>query len=355
MTPPNSRTDRLRICQMVASAGGVGGLEKHVLELTRELAGRHDVSVVADPAYREMFSKIATFFPCDFSRSRLDPRVLWEVGTILRGIKADLIHAHANKAAGIISMLRPLLSGKKVATIHGLKRRTAMFRGFDKVIAVSRAVAERLSPGTPCQVIYNGLHRDAIKPTQSRAEVRASLNIPKDRQVIVTAGRLVPVKGFDVLLQAMPDIEADLLIAGDGPDHDQLTKLIETRGLSNRVRLLGFRSDVPNLLQAADVAVISSRREGFPYFLLEALHSERILVSTRVPGAVELLSERYLCDVEDPQALGRTLQNALSHFEQSQHDFRPLWQRAAQELTFDAMVKQIEGVYRELTLGIGAK
>ena len=337
---------RLQICQVLASAGGVGGLEKHVFELTRALADHHDLAVIADPTYRALIEPFAAFFPCDFRRSRLDPRLLWDVGTLLRKLHPAVIHAHANKASSVVQMLRPLLTGRQIATLHGLKKRTAMFRGFDTVIAVSKAVAERLSPQTSCRVIYNGLRRESLQLDQTREAVRATLGISPERPLLMTAGRLVPVKGFDVLLQALTSVDADLLIAGDGPERAALESLAQSLNLAERVRFLGFRTDIPNLLQATDIAVISSRREGFPYFLLEALHLERVIVSTRVPGASEWVPERYLAPVEDAAALSQTLRTALADRLRCGTDFQPLWTRAAEELTFDRMVSQVLEVYQ---------
>src|SRR5699024_9546540 len=104
-------------------------------------------------------------------------------------------------------------------------------------------------------------------PTRDRAAVRAELGLAEGTALVVAVGRLAPQKGFDRLLDglvAAGSSEKDLLvvIAGDGPQFDALQRRIDRADLP--VRLLGHRTDVPDLLAAADIAVSAARWEGQP-------------------------------------------------------------------------------------------
>ena len=169
-----------------------------------------------------------------------------------------------------------------------------------------------------------------------------------DGPVTFTAGRMVPAKGFDLLLQAWTGIESPLIIAGDGPESARLEGLVRALSLTDRVHLIGHRGDVPALLTAADLVVLPSRREGFPYFLLEALSAGRVVVAARVPGADEVLPEDYIVDVGDVPSLHARVTAVLADLPAARRAFDPVWRRAREEFTLDRMVTKTEAVYADL-------
>jgi glycosyltransferase involved in cell wall biosynthesis len=259
-----------------------------------------------------------------------------------------VVHAQASKAAALAGPIRG--PWRRVATVHGLKRWTWMFRGYDRVIAVSAAAAERLGR-IPSLVVRNGIEppsppagpcdRDWLR-REMGLEARAA------GPVAVAIGRLAPVKGFDVLLRAWRSVEADLALVGDGPERGSLEALAASLGLTPRVRFLGLRRDVPRVLCAADLMVISSRREGLPYVLLEALHLARPVVATRTPGVAELLPVEALCPPDDPAALAQAIRQALADLPAARRRLAPAWALARRELTREAMVRGVEAVYAQL-------
>jgi glycosyltransferase involved in cell wall biosynthesis len=138
-------------------------------------------------------------------------------------------------------------------------------------------------------VIPNGVRVVEMEPVS-----RAALGVSEDALLVCCAGRLSPEKGFDRVIEALgaPALRGrnvELVIAGDGPSRGVLESLAETRGLAHRVHLLGHRSDLPAVLRAADVFVLSSLHEGMSNVLMEAMALGRPCVTTPVGGVDELL------------------------------------------------------------------
>jgi glycosyltransferase involved in cell wall biosynthesis len=336
----------LRIAQLMASGPVAGGLEKHFADLCTGLAADNQVLAIADPVQAGAMSGAVDFAPFDFSGSRRNPFTLMRIHRLLKNFRPDVIHAHANKAAAIVASLRYFSSARRVATVHGFKNNNSVFRHFDSVICVSGGVRDRVAmPQTV--VIPNGIH-PALRRQRDDAYLTREFGIIRHRPVVVTAGRLAPVKGYAGLIEAWQGIEADLVIAGEGPERANLTELVKQLGLLHSVHLVGFRTDVPELMANADMVVISSEREGFPYAMVEALHMEHVIVSTQFPGAADHLPPQFLVPYGDTAALRERIQATLANLEAAKVAYRPIWQRAQTDLTVSQMVKRTGQVYSEV-------
>jgi glycosyltransferase involved in cell wall biosynthesis len=336
----------LRIAQLMASGPTSGGLEKHFTDLCTGFAAQHNVLAIADPVQANAMSSAVEFVPFDFSGSRRNPFTLMRIHRLLKNFRPDVIHAHANKAAAIVASLRYFSSARRVATVHGFKNNNRVFKPFDSVICVSSVVRDRVDlPQTV--VIPNGIH-SVQRRQRDDAYLTREFGIIRHRPVVVTAGRLAPVKGYAGLIEAWQGIEADLVVAGEGPERANLTSLIDRLGLRHSVHLVGYRTDVPELLANADMVMISSEREGFPYAMVEALHMEHVIVSTQFPGAADHLPPQFLVPYGDIAALRSKIQATLANLEAAKHAYRPIWQRAQTDLTVGHMVKRTEQVYSDV-------
>jgi glycosyltransferase involved in cell wall biosynthesis len=341
----------LNVCQLLASRED-GGLERHFLELCGALARAGcRVTAVADPRFAPALETAGVrFVALSMAPGRRNPAQLLRLYRLLRASRCDLIHAQANRAAAMLAPLRRWLPVPAVATVHGIKRGRRGLRRFDRVVAVSRSVADSLQGLNPT-VIENGIEPpapvDAGRVTRLRAAFAGDDGLP----LVLACGRLVEVKGFDLLIDAWRDVNAQLVIAGDGPLRAALAARIDAAGLGAKVRLLGERADVPALMAAADLFVLSSRREGLPYVLLEALHARRPVVATRTGGAVDLLPAACLADVGDSGALARCVAQALHPASGCRRGMSAAWERARRELTLDAMAARHLALYSELCHG----
>jgi len=200
---------------------------------------------------------------------------------------------------------RPQL--KLVSTAHGwiandLRGRAKtmldrfLLRRFDRVIAVSYAVRHRLPrwwlPGARVEVIHNALmlecYGEGIADKRRRTPARG------ETVTLLAVGRLSPEKGLDVLLRAVamlvrahPGIE--LLIAGTGPQERALRRLGDELGLSDRVKYVGYVTDMPSLYAEVDLVIQSSLTEGLPNVMLETAYLGVPVVATDVGGTREVI------------------------------------------------------------------
>lgn len=333
----------LRIAQVMASGPVAGGLEKHFVDLCSGLSDRHQVLALAHPDHGKRLAAAVHFEPTYLTSSRRSPLNLLRLHRALKRFQPDVIHAHANKAAAMISALSPFFSAKKIATVHSFKRNNRVFSGFDTVIAVSSAIEQHVNL-PQCCVIANGIPPRPA-PSPDKSYFQREFGLDDQKPIAVSLGRLAAVKGYDGLLRAWQGIDAHLVIAGEGPEREHLLSLRHELQLHDRVHLVGYRTDADTLLAHADLMVISSEREGFPYSMVEALHLEKPIVSTAFPGASDLLPADYLAPYGDIDALRRLLVRTLVNLEHARRDYQPIWQRALQQFTVEHMVQRTEQIY----------
>lgn len=325
-------TDSLTICEVMAGIEE-GGLENHFCDLANGLSRKHTVHVIAHSRYRSLFNDKVIFHPVNLSASRYNPLVLWQLARTIRAINPDVVHAHASKAAAMIGHIRQFLPFPTVVTVHSVKRSTNMYRSFDRVIAVSGGVAKSLQP-LVADVIYNGR---ALTPTSP------SLATAQQPVKVLMITRLVEVKRVDVALRAFSNTKDTVLrIAGEGPLRESLEQLAQDLGISDRIEFLGFRRDIPDLINSSDLVLISSDREGFPLAMVESLLLGKPVVSTRVAGAVEFLPDAYLAETGDSEGLAVAITRCVDQPDACFNDFTPVWKSAAEQLTFDAQLAACE-------------
>jgi glycosyltransferase involved in cell wall biosynthesis len=329
-----------RIAQVLAtSTGGVG---THLRSLLAPL-GRAGAAVrVCGPrATEELFAFTATgadFCEVGISAGLAPAADLRAVLALRRATAgADLVHAHGLRA-GLVAAAARRLAGERdrplVLTLHnalpgggGLKRQVlqtaelATIRGADVVLAASADLAENARRLGAHDVRVAPVAAPPLPPAQrSRPDVRRELGLDDDRRALVVAvGRLHPQKGYDVLLDAAASWVADrrlrpaprVVIAGDGPLHDELAARIRAEELP--VTLLGRRSDVADLLGAADVCVLPSVWEARSLTAQEALRAGTPLVATAVGGIPELVGDAAeLVPPGDGAALAEAVATVLS-------------------------------------------
>jgi glycosyltransferase involved in cell wall biosynthesis len=141
--------------------------------------------------------------------------------------------------------------------------------------------------------IHNGIPlKKPSEPTNVQA-LRNDLRIPNECFVVLMVGRMIAAKGVATLLTAASSLVKTgpyvFLLAGDGPDLTQFKELAHSMAIAEHTRFLGFRQDIPALLQAADVFVLPSLSEGLPLSVLEAMAAARPVIATRVGGLPELV------------------------------------------------------------------
>lgn len=317
----------------MVTLASVGGAQSYVAALLPALVDELDVVVAAHgdgPLRRATDAAGARFVPLRWVRRELgwrDALGLVELIRLFRRERPDIIHANTSKA-GVLGRLAAWLTRVpvRIFTVHALmfaQYRGASARAYLWVERMVRPLtsvvvcpsehtrAEALAAGT-CSpgrtaVIHNAVDVDRALLARHDAEV----------PTIVTVGRLHEPKDTLTLARALARLEPGsfrALIVGDGPDREAIAAELSRSGLDGAVTIAGERGDVPELLAAADVFVLSSRSECMPISILEAMAAGLPVVSSRVGGTAEAVADGetgLLVAPGSPEALGAALETLV--------------------------------------------
>jgi glycosyltransferase involved in cell wall biosynthesis len=340
--------DRPTICQVLHSLK-VGGAEMLAVALARGLRDRYrfifvcldELGRLGAELHGEGF-EVATLG----RRPGIDPLCAWRLGRIWRRQQVRLVHAHQYTPFFYAMSARMWRRRPPVIfTEHGRwypdypRRRRILFnrltlRRTDRVVGVGEAVRQALIrnegfPDKRVEVIYNGVDVSAFDADQpDRASVRREWGLGPDDLVIAQVARLDHLKDHATAIRTIDRVarrrgNARLLLVGDGPQQEVIEAEIRAHNVQDHVRLLGLRDDIPRLLHAADLFLLTSISEGIPVTLIEAMAARLPIVSTKVGGVAEIvqagrtglltapgddaaLAEAVLRLADDP-ALGRAM------------------------------------------------
>lgn len=306
-------------------------------------------------------------------RSELNPLTVARLAGIVLRRRVDLIHAHRAHAhsLGLLTASvtrRPLVVSRRVSFApkdnlgSRLKYRS---RGVTKIVAVSQAVKDVLVDfgvdPAKVAVIYSGSDPGRYRPGLDGAAIRRELGIPARAPLV---GKIANFyhgwKGHDTFLAAarivaseIPDVR--FLLVGHETDGEKARAMVERLGLSERVTLAGYRTDVPDVIAALDVSVNSPRTgEGLSGAIRESLAVGRPVIATDVGGNRELVRDGQtglLVPPDDPEALAAAIGRLLGD--------RDLAARLAgngarfvrENLTVERMVEATESLYRDILRG----
>jgi len=302
----------MTILHMVDS-GGFYGAEVVILSLIAHQRQRgHDARLVSIGTPGELDKPVETVaaergLPVERVRMRPGPNPMgaWQLRALARRRGAAVVHSHGYKSNILFGFLPKRLRGARlVSTVHGYTHGSGLMAAYEwlDVRALRRSDAVVLvhagmlaDPALASlqhhrlRIIENGLpDADLVGATPDPAIVEFCGRGP----LVGAVGRLSTEKGFDGLIRAFAQLRPSthLLILGEGPERERLTRLADTVGVSSRVLMPGF---VParSYLSHFDIFVLPSHTEGLPISLLEAMAAGRPIVATRVGGVPQLLAE----------------------------------------------------------------
>ena len=360
-----------RICLFTDSLEA-SGLGEHMLTLAAELCKTHAITLVMPPsAHNEAFLTRARQLPIVVLslEVRGQGREPWEaLRDFLRDQDIEIFHSHAGIGwEGHDGFYAAYFAEVPICirTEHLPYKLTDPYQKFlydqlaakaSRIICVSdEARASFIEAGVPAEKLSTVRNGISVSPSKVKpSQVYANLNLPANAQLILTASRLTEQKGHAYLLDAIPGIltacpDAYFVWAGDGPLAQVMQDQIAERGLQGRVKLLGWRDDVHDLLNAATLLVLPSLFEGLPLTMLEALASNIPVVATRVGGIPEAITDRVegrLVPAADAETLGSAIIEALQ-----QPALRKAWAIAGRtrfEQNFNAarMARDTAAVYK---------
>lgn len=325
----------MRVLHVIAPAK-VGGAESVVLGLCDALSGAGigcGVAAILRGNEPHPFPAAARARGIDTQELRAGHRdylgLVLALRRAARRLGAQVIHSHGYLADVVAAAASWRGDVAHVSTLHGFTGdraidafydRIARFaqRRADAVIGVSAEIMDRLPArgvlGERAHLIRNAFApaRDAL----SREDARALLGITDDAPRIGWVGRVSSEKGPDLAVRALatlPPGAARLSVVGDGPARGEALALAEALGVADRIDWHGIRMGAARLLAAFDVLLLSSRTEGTPMILLEAMSAGLPIACTAVGGVPDMLSadEALLVAADDPGALGAAVLDAI--------------------------------------------
>jgi glycosyltransferase involved in cell wall biosynthesis len=341
----------MRIIQVLHSHG-FGGAEQHTLLLMKGLQKRGHEVLYAGPR-DSWLAEQCQAHGIEVHHLRMagmyDFFSYHSLKKLVRSWQADIVHGHLLRAARYVGAS----SGNAipVCTAHATTARKHMGK-CRHIIAVADAVRETLLkagyPSEKISVIHNGVQD--VMPGD-RELLRKELGIPSDAFALFNAGRFIRDKGQDLLvrvLQQTPDVL--LYLAGD--DTTPFGKEVRRQVVDNdRIRFLGYRSDIQRLLSAFDIYVSASRREAFGLSLAEAFAAGLPVVATAVGGVPELVRHNVngmLVQSENVEEFAC----AIKHLATDRSLLRSLGDTARktfeEEFNSEVMIDRVEAIYRRL-------
>jgi glycosyltransferase involved in cell wall biosynthesis len=230
-------------------------------------------------------------------------RSIQAVADLVRRERIDVLHAHLPSAHVLAGLVGRLTRTPVVATIHGMSievREVGICRttGSHLVVVCEQALRHVLALGLPparVHLIANGVDLERFAPTADAADFRDRLDVPPGAPLVGWVGRLAPEKGpdllmrvADIVLRRRPDVH--VAVVGGGPMADALRTQAHGRGIAERLHLVGAVEDTAAAHRSFDVLVQTSRSEGMPLVLLEAMASGVPVAAFNVGGVAEVVA-----------------------------------------------------------------
>ena len=309
------------------------GIEQHVNELVLNLEqeSKTDVIIICNKEIASRFDSNNIQVINNFSRR--SPIGLIKLLLKIHKIKPDIIHTHGSKTTSIINVIKKFLPIKHVATAHGIKNKTSVYKKATKLITVSQIVKESIDASS---VVINNWYPPIVQD-------KKSLN----NDYVLAVGRLEKVKGFDLLIQSWINIKDNLIIIGSGKEYDSLINLISQHNLDTKIQIIDEMSqeDLVDYYKNASMIVISSRSEGGPRVALEALYQEIPVISTNVGHMAEILPKELLAEPDNLESLKDLIEAYVGNENYSQDS---IYEYIKQEFSGISQSKKILNIYREL-------
>jgi glycosyltransferase involved in cell wall biosynthesis len=282
---------------------------------------------------------------------------------ILARLKPDIVHTHGYRS-DIVGGISSLIAGvPRVTTVHGFTGGTIKNRAnewvqvrtyyaFNGVVAVSHAIKQRLKRSGVREDLIHTIPNaiDLRRQVLGRDEARHRLGLSNDEFVIGWVGRMSREKGLDVLIEAMKSMTQPfkVIFIGDGPDRAKLAAQIAGLNIDACVRWTGVIPDAAAIFSAFDLFVLSSRTEGIPIVLLEAMLAGVPIVATRVGGVPEMLdqNEALLIPSDRPKELATAMSAVRADLAAARRRATAALVRLERDFGVDSWVARYDAVYR---------
>lgn len=361
--------------------GNFGGVERHILTVARRLQASQYKPVIvpiANHGELECQAKNAGidthFLPM---KSRVDlagasDRLL----ELSEHHQAAVIHTYGIRSNSLAWMISNRTKAKWAARVPNLTYtdyenrligkishhvNNRFLRKADAIQVISPQVEQYYSDlrflKNKLHLIQNGVDFRHYQSTETKAAYKTQFNIPENSFVLGSIGRMAPIKGYDLLLNAFAQIKktlpnTHLVFVGDGPELESLKDLANTLHISESVIFTGYLEDIRPALWAFDLYVCSSRSEGVPHTILEAMAANVGVVSTNVGGIESVIRHNQnglLFESFDGETIANTLTNLFMNKDQLAQYVDQAHRDVIDQYSEERMVKQVVELYDRIT------
>ena len=380
---------RVRVLHLITHLG-IGGAQDNTLLTVQGISRKHyQVHLAAGRDHVDWEKRGRECSDLFFSFSSLqrpvhllaDIRALNQITTFIKDHGYHIVHTHSSKA-GVVGRIAARRARVPIVvhTIHGFpwhnfmppvqkwlyiltERRVASIS--DALITVSElnkqeAIGLGLAPSEKFTTIYSGIDLNSFRVSVDQAQKRSGLGLDPNEPVVGTVGRLSPQKApLDFVAAAKKVLEqrpnARFIMVGDGPLSPQVHKAI---GSEQRIKVLGMRDDVPEILAILDVFALSSLWEGLGRALTEAMIMGCPVAATAVNGVPELVTHGktgLLSPPGAPMDLAQSVMWLLDHPGEARKMGQAARERVVPAFSAERMVEQIETLYEQLLVEAGVR
>ena len=327
----------MKVCHFAATKG-LGRGEAFV-EIANELAEQIEVCLLV-PEGALFLDRVSPKVEVQLYKERGSRRnllQLWQLHRHFKSTQPDLVHTHFGKATELFLYINRFLGLPHLATKHN-PRKGKVFEKVKYATAVSEEAGKSIkNPDTSVMVIRNGLKPEGPEPDASYE--------PPTPFPILAIGRLDPIKGFDLLIESLAELEFPFhfSLAGDGEERQNLEKLAKEKLPQGSYTFLGFRKDIPELMNHAALVVSSSHSEGCPMAMIEAFFYANAFLSTPAGEAASILPESCLCTHEN---MAEKITGIFRNYQNSRTAFRAFAKEQIPNFSSSAVADQYMQAYK---------
>lgn len=355
----------------------IGGIETLILELSKKLNPDRfhpEVCVFTEGGnLKNNFENYGIPVHVITKKEGMDWSIPFKLAHMIKELHIDIVHTQ-NQSSWLYAVIAAKLA--KVPLVHTVHsnvnfnnphpRRWLILQKYlakytSRVICVANSNAkfmiERQNiPVEKIKVVYNGIDSEIYNRPCDMLLKRKELAIKEEDLIVGNVARLSPPKDHETLVRAFKIVTkkipaAKLLLVGDGPLETKIKTLVSDLNLNTKVKFLGRRRDIPELLKIFDIFVLSSSSEGLPVAILEAMASGLPVAATNVAGNPEaVINEEtgLIVSAKNPEALAEAICRLLQNPEEAKRMGDNGRNRVKEYFTFDKMVKEYEDIYSSL-------
>lgn len=373
--------EKIRVAFILPSLAFGGGIEAHLIRMfeyiDRERFECSLITLFEHPERPDLYGRVPNHVRVVrlASRGIGHPTTWVRTYTALRNIRPHIVVGSMFSPNTLVRALKPILGYAAIAREHNTYDEKRWYhRAIDKIlsyvsdaiIAVSSDVADFASRQAGISrerftVINNGVDVERIETflresgTEEIARVRAELGLREEEKILLNVARIKPTKGHALLVDALEIFlkshpEYHLVVCGDGSERPNVEQQIERRGLGNRIHMLGYRADVFAWYAAAEVYVLSSKREGFPNVAIEAMAFGLPVVATHVAGIKDIVMEgrNGMLAEASPEAFAAAIDYVVTRLAANPDTIRSSCQTVARKFDIRFVVKEYERLFKKL-------